>query len=65
MVVSPMHRPPLPPRRYVWYSLLLDDESTTSQYGGPLDHINKNFNDPIRNRERELPVCIAVLITRE
>jgi len=27
-VVSPTHRPPLPPRKYSWYSFLLDDEST-------------------------------------
>ena len=27
-VVSPTHRPPLPPRKYSWYSFLLEDEST-------------------------------------
>jgi len=27
-VVSPMHRPPLPPRKYSWYSFLLEAEST-------------------------------------
>jgi hypothetical protein len=27
-VVSPTHRPPLPPRKYSWYSLLLEAEST-------------------------------------
>jgi hypothetical protein len=26
-VVSPTHRPPLPPRRYSWYSFLLGAES--------------------------------------
>ena len=26
--VSPTHRPPLPPRRYSWYSFLLEAEST-------------------------------------
>jgi hypothetical protein len=26
-VVSPMHRPPLPPRKYSWYSFLLQIES--------------------------------------
>ena len=27
-VVSPTHRPPLPPRKYSWHSLLLEAEST-------------------------------------
>jgi len=27
-VVSPMHGPPLPPRKYSWYSFLLGAEST-------------------------------------
>jgi hypothetical protein len=27
-VVSPLHRPPLPPRIYSWYSYLLEAEST-------------------------------------
>jgi len=27
-VVSPMHRPPLPSRKYSWYSFLLEAEST-------------------------------------
>ena len=27
-VVSPKHRPPLPPRKYFWYSFLLEAEST-------------------------------------
>jgi len=27
-VVSLTHRPPLPPRKYSWYSFLLEDEST-------------------------------------
>ena len=26
--VNPTHRPPLPPRRYSWYSFLLEAEST-------------------------------------
>ena len=28
-VVSLTHRPPLPPKKYSWYSFLLEDESTT------------------------------------
>ena len=27
-VVSLMHQPPLPPRKYTWYSFLLEAEST-------------------------------------
>jgi len=27
-VVSPMHRPPLPHKKYSWYSFLLESEST-------------------------------------
>ena len=27
-VVSPTHQPPLPPRKYTWYSFLLEAEST-------------------------------------
>jgi hypothetical protein len=27
-VISPTHRPPLPPRKYSWYSFLLEAEST-------------------------------------
>jgi len=27
-VVSPTHRPPFPPRKYTWYSFLLEAEST-------------------------------------
>ena len=29
-VVNPMQRPPLPPRKYSWYSFLLEGESTHS-----------------------------------
>ena len=28
-VVSPTHRPPLPPSKYSWYSFLLEAESTS------------------------------------
>jgi hypothetical protein len=30
-VVSPTHRPPLPPRKYSWYSFLLESESTSGR----------------------------------
>ena len=32
-VVSPTHRPPLPPRKYSWYSFLLEAESTRGPEG--------------------------------
>ena len=38
-VVNPTHRPPLPPRKYPWYSFLLQAESTP----GPQDYINEKF----------------------
>ena len=31
-VVSLTHRPPLPPRKYCWYSFLLEAESTPGSY---------------------------------
>ena len=33
-VVSPTHRPPLPPRRYSWCSFLLEAESIPGPYCG-------------------------------
>ena len=47
-VVSLMHRPPLPPRKYSWYSFLLEAESM------------KNSNDTIGNWTRDLRACSAV-----
>jgi hypothetical protein len=38
-VVSPTHRPPLPPRKYSWYSFLLEAESTASI----MDYVNEIF----------------------
>jgi hypothetical protein len=53
-VVSPTHRPPLPPRKYYWYSFLLEAEST-----GRIMSM-QNSTDTIGNRTRDLPVCSAV-----
>jgi hypothetical protein len=47
-VVSPTHRPPLPPRKYSWYSFMLEAELTEIS------------NDTIGNRTRNLPACSAV-----
>jgi hypothetical protein len=40
-VVSSMHRPPLPHRKYSWYSLLLYAESTTGPQCGQKDYVNE------------------------
>jgi hypothetical protein len=42
-VVSPTHRPPLPPRNYSWYSFLLQAESTPVPQCGRKDYVNKKF----------------------
>ena len=55
-VVSPTHRPPLPPRKYSWYSFLLEAESTLARRIMSM----KNCNDTIGDRTRDLPACSAV-----
>jgi hypothetical protein len=42
-VVSPTHRPPLPPRKYSWYSFLLEAESTPGPYCDRKDYVNEKF----------------------
>ena len=42
-IVSPTHRPPLPPRKYSWYSFLLEAESTPGPQCGRKDHVNEEF----------------------
>jgi len=42
-VVSLTHRPPLPPRKYSWYSFLLEAESTPGPYCGRKDYVNEKF----------------------
>ena len=57
-VVSPTHRPHLPPRKYFWYSFLLEAESTPGPYFGRKDYVNeKNSSDTIGNRTHDLPSC--------
>ena len=56
-VVSPTHRPPLPPKKYSWYSFLLDTESHSA--AGRIMSI-KNSNDNIGNRTRDLPAYSVV-----
>jgi hypothetical protein len=40
-VVSPTHRPPFPPRKYSWYSFLLEAESTPGPWCGRKDYVNE------------------------
>jgi len=42
-VVSPMHRPPLPPSKYSWYSFLLEAEPTPGPQFGQKDYVNDKF----------------------
>jgi hypothetical protein len=54
-VVSLTQRPPLLPRKYTWYSFLLQGHSATGRIMSL-----KNSNDTIGNRTRDLPVCSVV-----
>jgi len=42
-VISPTHRPPLPPRKYSWYSFLLKAESTPGPYCEQKEYVNEKF----------------------
>jgi hypothetical protein len=42
-VVSPMHQPPLPPRKYSWYSFLLEVELTPGPQCGRKVCVNEKF----------------------
>jgi len=42
-VVSPMHWLPLPPRKYSWYSCLLEAESTPGPLCDRKDYVNEKF----------------------
>ena len=42
-VVSFTHRPPLPTRKYSWYSFLLEAESTPGPQCGRKDYVNNKF----------------------
>jgi hypothetical protein len=48
---APTYRPPLPSRKYSWYSFLLEAGRIMSM---------KSSNDTIGNRTRDLPGCSAV-----
>jgi len=40
-VVSSTHLPPLPPRKYSWYSFLLEDESIPQPQYSRKDYVNE------------------------
>jgi hypothetical protein len=53
-VVSPTQRPPLPPRKYPWYSFLLEAESTPGPQCDRKDYVSeqdkpRTFNVTMRN----------------
>jgi hypothetical protein len=47
-VVSPTHRPPLPPRKYSWYSFLLKSESISGPYSDRKDYVNEKLQLHVR-----------------
>ena len=61
-VVSPMQWSPLPPpKRYPWYSFLLEAKSTLGHSTAGRILSMKNSNDTIGNWTCDLPACIIVL----
>ena len=59
--VSPMHLPPYPPRKYSWYSLLLQAKSPQDHsVDGSIMSI-KNASDTIGNQTCNLLACSVVL----
>jgi hypothetical protein len=59
-IVGSTHLPPLPPRKYSWYSFLLEDESIPGPQYSRKDYVNEKSIDPIGNRTHDLPACSAV-----
>jgi len=55
-----LSRPPLPPRKYSWYSFLLKVESPQGHSAVGRIMSMKNSNYTIGNRTRDLPACNAV-----
>ena len=60
-VVSLMHRSPLPPRKYSWYSFLLEAESPQSHSAARRIVSMKNSNETFGNWTRDLPACSQCL----
>jgi len=59
-VVSLMHRPSLPHRKYSWHLFLLEAESPQGHSATESIMSKKNFSDTIGNRTHDLPACNAV-----
>ena len=59
-VVSLTHRPPLPPRKYCWYSFLLEAESAPAPQYDRKDFMSmKISNGTSWHRTGDLPICIT------
>ena len=57
-IFNPTHRPSLTPKKYPWYSFLLEADSTPVSQFCRKDYVNKkNPNDTIENRTRDLSAC--------
>jgi len=54
--VSPTHRPFLPPRKYSWYSFLLEAESVPGPQCGRKDYVNEKFQWHHRESKRPCPL---------
>jgi hypothetical protein len=54
--ISPMQRPPLPSRRYSWYSILLEAKPTRDHSAAGRMKSMKNVTDSTVNRTRDLPL---------
>jgi hypothetical protein len=59
-VISPKHRSPLHPRKYYWYSFLLETESIQGHCVAGRIMSMKNSNEIIGNRTLDLPTSRAV-----
>ena len=55
--VSPTNRPPLQPRKYSWYSFLLEAESTPGQQCGRKDYVNEKFQWHHREYTEKGGIC--------
>jgi hypothetical protein len=63
-VISPTHRPPLPPRKYSWYSFCLRLCRTQGHSAAGRVMSMKNSIDSIGNRNRDLPHCLNQMCHR-
>ena len=59
-VVSPTHRPLVPPRKYSSYSFLLETEWTPGPQRDQKDYANEKFQWDHQESNPDLPVCCGV-----